>query len=314
MVLERAAIGHEAGSSHGSSRFRQLAPHPTPAYLGYGLTAAEAWRGLERDAGVRILHRTGNLSIGEPAELDALGRVLAMHDLPAEPVGPHEAAARWPGFAPIGPVLFQPDGDTIAADVGLLATIDPARRAGADVREGARSLDISIEGEEAVVRTDDGDLRCGNVVLAAGPWVGGLAARVGIDLRVSVHRQTVVYLETPASLPTITDWSGREPYALPDLRGGLKLAEHARGPVADPDVASGPDPAAVERLLAWASEVLPVAGAEPTRTETCLYTMTQDEGFAIERSGPVIAVSACSGQGFQYAPVVADRIAALLDG
>jgi glycine/D-amino acid oxidase-like deaminating enzyme len=41
--------------------------------------------------------------------------------------------------------------------------------------------------------------------------------------------------------------------------------------------------------------------------------MTPDEGFAIERSGRVIAVSACSGQGFQYAPVVGARVAALLD-
>jgi sarcosine oxidase len=313
IALERASVGHPAGSSHGSSRFRQLAPHPTEAYLDHGRDALSAWLRLERDADVRILHRVGNLSIGEPAQLEALARILAEHQLQVELVDPVAARSRWQGFSPAGPVVFQSDGDAIAADMGWRATVEAARRAGAELREGVEVLGVAEADTEALVRTEAGDLRCRTVVLAAGPWVGPLTVDAGIDLNLSVHRQTVLYVRAGARFPTITDWSGREPYALPDLRGRLKLAEHARGPVADPDTSGEPDPAAVDRLLTWARTVLPGAAVEPVRAETCLYTMTPDEGFAIERSGRVIAVSACSGQGFQYAPVVGAQVAALLD-
>jgi sarcosine oxidase len=46
-------------------------------------------------------------------------------------------------------------------------------------------------------------------------------------------------------------------------------------------------------------------------SESCLYTNTADERFIVERHGRVIAVSACSGHGFQFAPETGRRAAAL---
>jgi sarcosine oxidase len=188
IALERASVGHPAGSSHGSSRFRQLAPHPTEAYLDHGRDALSAWLRLERDADVRILHRVGNLSIGEPAQLEALARILAEHQLQVELVDPVAARSRWQGFSPAGPVVFQSDGDAIAADMGWRATVEAARRAGAELREGVEVLGVAEADTEALVRTEAGDLRCRTVVLAAGPWVGPLTVDAGIDLSPCIAR------------------------------------------------------------------------------------------------------------------------------
>ena len=47
---------------------------------------------------------------------------------------------------------------------------------------------------------------------------------------------------------------------------------------------------------------------------TCLYTSTPDEEFVLERAGPLVVVSACSGHGFKLAPEIGRRAAALAAG
>jgi glycine/D-amino acid oxidase-like deaminating enzyme len=45
--------------------------------------------------------------------------------------------------------------------------------------------------------------------------------------------------------------------------------------------------------------------------ETCLYTNTPDERFALERRGRIAFAAACNGQGFQLAPESGRRVADL---
>ena len=50
------------------------------------------------------------------------------------------------------------------------------------------------------------------------------------------------------------------------------------------------------------------------RTETCLYTTTPDEDFVIDRVGPLVIASPCSGHGFKFAPLVGEVLADLATG
>jgi sarcosine oxidase len=110
----------------------------------------------------------------------------------------------------------------------------------------------------------------------------------------------------------VIDYEGDEPYALWDPARGLKSALHARGPLADPDEAAPPaDPERVDRLRAWVEAAFPQLTARLTDTETCLYTNTPDERFALERRGHIIVAAACNGQGFGLAPESGRRLAAL---
>jgi len=50
------------------------------------------------------------------------------------------------------------------------------------------------------------------------------------------------------------------------------------------------------------------------RTETCLYTTTPDEDFVIDRVGPLVIASPCSGHGFKFAPLIGEVLADLAMG
>jgi sarcosine oxidase len=58
-----------------------------------------------------------------------------------------------------------------------------------------------------------------------------------------------------------------------------------------------------------------VAGYRPTgRTDTCLYTNAPDEEFVIDRVGPVVIGSPCSGHGFKFVPFIGEQLARLAVG
>ncbi len=308
-VLERSDAVVATGSSKGTARFRQLANYPDESFLDLGIRAREIWGEIETEADDRIFRRTGNLSIGDAMDLTALARGLRSHDLPVEEVAGDDVARRWPHLrARADDVLFQPDGEVIAADVAYRAMASVAASRGVSIERGVTVLGVDQRPDRLAVSTSRGPVEAAHVVLAAGPWIAGLAASVGLELDVHVSTQTVAWFEMPAavvaSTPTVTQWSEREPYLLPDGRR-LKAAEHERGPELDPDHARAIDPASVERLREFLSGLFAAPVPDTAETDTCLYTNAPGDRSVIEISGRVVAVSACSGQGFQYAPAVA---------
>ncbi|MBS1886537.1 MAG: hypothetical protein JSU06_05035 [Actinobacteria bacterium] len=56
----------------------------------------------------------------------------------------------------------------------------------------------------------------------------------------------------------------------------------------------------------------PAVDPTPVKVESCLYTNTPDERFVLERRGAIGVVSACNGQGFQFAPVVGELAAEMM--
>jgi sarcosine oxidase len=59
----------------------------------------------------------------------------------------------------------------------------------------------------------------------------------------------------------------------------------------------------------WLPGVVP----EPQFGATCLYTTTPDESFVVDRRGPIVVGSACSGHGFKFTPLTGRRLADLAD-
>lgn len=314
VMLEQFHVGHTRGSSHGTSRFRQLAAHPTAEYLELGLRARRLWDELERDPGSHILHRTGNISIGDPDELARQASALAEYDIEFE-LGPGaEVAERWPALSlpKDEPVLYQPDGEVIAADRAWRAFIGSAREAGAELREGCRVTEVEETSACVTVTTSEDSIAADMVVITAGPWARSLAEKIGIDLPVGVSRQTVAYFGLPDFVPpTITDFSGTEPYALWDPVHGLKAAEHRAGPESDPETDGRIDGESVGRVTDWARRLFPTIGPELHHVETCLYTNAPGDRIIIERRGRAVVASPCSGQGFQFSPAIGDRLAEL---
>jgi monomeric sarcosine oxidase len=315
LMLEQFGVGHVRGSSHGTARYRQLAAYPTSEYLELGMRARRLWREVEEETSLSILHRTGNASIGDGDELDRQASALAANGIECELVAGAEVSARWPelNFPNGDPVLFQPDGEVIAADRALSAFVTRARAAGAELRENRRVVAIEPGPRGVEVQTVDAEIRADAVVITCGPWAKRMAQLVGIDLPVTVSRQTVAYFDLPNFVPpTVTDFGGYEPYALWDPVHGLKAAEHRAGPTADPDEKGRIDERSLGRVSEWVGGLFPTSAPEPHRTETCLYTNAPGDRIIVERRGNVIVASPCSGQGFQFSPAVGERLADLV--
>jgi sarcosine oxidase len=313
-LLERVKIGHTKGSSSGDARMRVLAAYPDDSYIVRGLAAGEDWLSVERAFGRPLLQITGCLSWGSGQE-DLLAG-LSRHDLPHEVWAQQDVGRAYSGvrLPPGVAAIHQPDGAIIHADRALAAFAGQARNRGVAIQEGVAVTAIRPSEHSVEIESSAGAWSVGQLMICAGPWTQRLLQTLGISLPLTVTSQTVCYFPYPhPSPPGMIQYGNSDPYALPSPARGLKAALHVPGPVVDPDVRLRPDRQAARHTARWVRERFgdAVRGLR-FRVETCVYTSTRDERFLIERHGPIIVVSACSGHGFQYAPETGRRAAALL--
>lgn len=321
LLLERFRFGHANGSSGGPTRIFRLTYHD-PAYVRMARSALEHWRELEEAAGESLLATTGGLDVGpggrESAEaLRAAGESYAT-------VTPGELAERWPALSfPAGTEMFvQEDGGVCRAEVTVATQARLARAAGADVREETEVVAITPTDDSVEVVTAAGEAAQAPVaVVTAGPWATRLLATAGIDLPLtpSFEQATYARLDAPSSLPTVIDWRPLGPhtaYLVPDPfePGEFKVGLHMSGGPVDADGRSfDPDPERVATVRGYTAAHV-VGAVDEGRTDTCLYTNALDQDFVIDRSGPIVVGSPCSGHGFKFVPLIGRVLADLATG
>ena len=287
---EQFGLDHERGSSHGRTRIFRIA-YPEVEWIRFAQEAYAGWQ--ELDPGLLGLY--GLLELIADPELTS-ARALEACGVPHRWLDRDQVRA-------LGANL--PEGWTAlhVADAGVVFA-DRARHAFLD------AAGVEVEANRRIDSTDELDADV--VVVTAGPWARELIP----DLPVTVTRETLAYFRREgAPPPSIVDLNaetgGHAMYSLHDPVHGLKAGAHHFGSEADPDVEAPPDPAIVERISSWVRERFPDIDPDPVDTQTCLYTITADQRFILERRGRVVIGSACSGHGFKFAPAVGRRLADL---
>src|SRR5262249_9792653 len=201
---------------------------------------------------------------------------------------------------------------------------------GADIRfdTPVTRLAANPDGDGALVHSDSGTFAAPVVAIAAGPWLFPLAGDLVRLPALTVTQQQVFHFAphrqpsaTAAPWPVFIFWDETDDcYGLPGGRdgrvpGAIKLGEHHDGKVttaADRDYAV--DPAARARMIACVEKRLPSLASDPVNEVTCLYTSTATEDFILDRTGPFVIASACSGHGAKFAPLLGELIAARAAG
>jgi monomeric sarcosine oxidase len=327
VVLEAFEPGHRRGSSHGSARIFRRA-YADPLYVRLTGEAGERWRRLQDEAGEELLRVTGELDFGPSPEPEKMHELLTAHGVAAELLRPDAAADRWPGFA-FGdhPVLFHAEAGAIDADRAMAAMIRLAAARGADVRYSTPALGLERDGDTAIVHTADEPIAARVVIVAAGPWLPGLLGGL-VRLPDLTVTQTQAFHFAPADPAAPADWPAfiyhhdeTDLYGLPAGRdatmmpGSVKIGEHGMGTVTAADDRDGRvDPASRDRVRRFVRENLPGLDPEPRYDISCLYTSTPSENFVIDRQGPFVICSACSGHGAKFAPLTGEIAANLADG
>jgi sarcosine oxidase len=138
--LERHALGHDRGSSHGGTRIIRLGYFEHPSYVPLVRRAYALWQELETASRAQLLHVTGIAEIGPPDGALVQGTLASskLHGLSHEVLGAAALVRRFPAFdVPADYVaVFQPDGGSIAVEPSLAAMIALATAAGATIRAG----------------------------------------------------------------------------------------------------------------------------------------------------------------------------------
>ena len=320
LIVERDQIGHKGGSSHGLSRIVRVTDYH-PDYVRINRLAMQEWEELQEAAGETLLVRTGNLEIGEGAQIyaDALDAAGERYEW----LAPEEARERWPSLRLRADerMFVQEDGGVCLADRSVRAAARLATEAGAELRESTRAERVRGHDTFAEVVVEGETIRSSVVVVTAGAWARNLLADAGLDLPLVPTLEQVSYykLETASPLPTIIDYTADEAidhYAVPHPTeiGHFKLALDHAGPVVDPDARSfDPDLERLARVEAWGrSRFDSLIPTDPP--ETCLYTNTPDNEYVLDRIGSIVIGSACSGHGFKASPVIGKLLADLATG
>jgi sarcosine oxidase len=325
-LLEQYDEGHTRGSSHGETRIFRLA-YPHRDYIDLAARSLSLWRVLEAQTSTSLLTLTGAVDHGPVQATEALHGVLHAAGRASELLDPVEAARRWPGLRFDTSVLHHPDAGRLRADLAVAAFQGAARSRGAEVHHGEAVRQVVTRTDGVTVTTSLGrHLDADALVVAAGAWTDPVTRDLH-DIELPALRVT---LEQPVTFPTAIDpdaWPSfiHHPGAGLSLENGIyglagergvKAGGHARGREVDPeDPDRTPDPAAVAEVVDYAREWLP--GADTTRPTAvgCLYTITPDHDFVVDRRGPVTVLGGFSGHGFKFAPVIGELASRLvLDG
>lgn len=324
-----------AGSSGKSGAIlRQHYSHAETVRLArYGLQAyASFHEATGRDIGFR---RPGLLLLAPAAEragLEANIAVQRAEGVDCELVeGDGLARIEGRGFYEDGLVgCHEPEAGYVDPRRSVEAMVAEAEAAGAVLSVGEEARELVVEGGRVVaLRTSHGEIACGQVVLACGPWSGALLREHGWELPLSVVRPEQAFLEEPGDFTA----SGGPCPVMVDLGSGWywkgEGARHTRvGKVAtdDDDQVHDPDhydESAGDDFLRAARDG--VAHRLPHYREAtiwggvgALYTMTPDSHPVV---GPVAGIEGLlvatgfSGHGFKLGPAIGDGLANwVLDG
>jgi sarcosine oxidase len=326
--LERFELDHVNGASADHSRIIRLSYH-RPDYVRLAKRAYETWAEVEREAGERIVTVTGGLDLwpADPAipMIDYTDSLTA-EGVPFELLDGAEVRQRWPQWR-VGDELramWQREGGLADPYRGNAAHRRLARANGATLRD--RNPVTSIHdagGGDLEVVTPGGTYRTGRLVLAVDAWANELLASFDRRLPVTITKEQVTYFACPDPAAFAPDrfpvwiWMD-EPcfYGFPTYgEPGPKAAQDCGGlPVEPADRTFERDDAAFANVERFMASHLPGALGPPIYTKTCLYTLTPDRDFVVDRlpEAPGVIVALGAAHGFKFASVLGRIMAELL--
>ncbi len=339
--IDRFSPPHTLGSSHGDTRITRQAIGEGTAYVPLVLRSHELWREIETETGADVFTACGGLVLTAGSSTAAHHRIEGFfastvaaartYDIEHELLDFEELRTRFPQFnvteAHRG--YYEPGAGFVRPEIAVAAQLELATRYGARIRRMEKVSSIEPVNDGVTVYTDQAVYGADQVVVTAGPWISSLARCDEITSACMVYRQTLHWFDASASFSMLTP--GRMPvfiwadvgsryrdmfYGFPAVdgqNGGLKVATEQYEVSCDPD-----DPlteVTLEESQRMFDECvkgrLPL-GSSVVKSAPCLYTVTPDHQFIIDKHPErpdVLLASPCSGHGFKHSAAIGESLA-----
>jgi sarcosine oxidase len=325
--LERFAEAHEFGASSGRSRIIRKAYFESPDYVPLLERAYELWRDLEARTGTTLVDLVGLLTAGRAESAGVRGARVsaARYGVELEDLEPADVARRFPGVrlcAGEGAV-FERGAGAVFPERAIAAHLALARRAGADLRFESDVLGYDARPRRIELRLADGTtVAAARLAICAGPWAADVVRDLGVPLR--VQRNVQVWFEPasgafasdrfPAFFVERAEWPAPL-YGFPDFGEGVKAAFHAFGATTTADTLDREVRANdIEPVRQALDEWMPGAAARFRSGKACMYALTADEHFILDRHPAderIVVAAGFSGHGYKFCSVIGDIVSDL---
>jgi sarcosine oxidase len=334
--LEAFGPAHDRGSSHGESRIIRQAYFENPAYVPLVLRAYELWDRLQRESGKDLLTISGGLAIG-PAHGDLVSGCLRSareYDLPHELLDSGQMRSRFPQFflAPEEIAFYEERAGFLRPEECIRQHLRGASDRGATLHfeEPIMSWSASNQGEGVTVQTHKQTYRARSLVLSMGSWFAGMGfadpgfadLALAVSIPVVVTRHVMFWFRPLGQVQTFDKgvfpiflWGPEEGpflYGFPRLSGETdpKVAIHSGMDTCSPSsIDRVIHPGDEEAIRSAIRDRIPALNGEVSHASTCMYTMTPDEHFIIDRHPDypqVVLAAGFSGHGFKFSCVVGE--------
>jgi sarcosine oxidase len=327
---------HDYGSTHGHTRVIRQAYFEHPSYVPLLRESCREWEALESISRRKLFHQIGLIEVGSETGVVVPGvlRAARDHGLDVTPMSGDEIEHRWPalrvGNGLVG--VYEPAAGYLLVEDCVEAHLAAAKAAGAKllidrVTPDATGNPWRDDGDLVTVNLSDGDVvTARKLIITAGAWAGELLADLGLSL--TVLRKSLFWFKSltgdcdaAAGMPVyLFEVSNGIFYGFPKIDElGVKVAEHSGGqPVNPNEVDRTLDEAERQRVEHFLATHIPSVSTEIVHYATCLYTMSADEHFILDRhphDDNVVFAAGLSGHGFKFTPVLGRALADLaLDG
>jgi sarcosine oxidase len=328
--IDRFSPPHSLGSSHGQTRIIREAYFEHPIYVPMVRRAFDMWRDLERAIGRPLYTKTRGITLGPEGGMLVSGARAAVEKylVPHRILSAAGVRRLLPGLQPLDDMVgvLEERAGVLFPEQCISAMLGRAEKAGATLKRGEVVSGWEADDGGVVVQTSAGEYRGAQLVLTGGAWMRQLVPELAPVL--SVVRQPIQWFEptrpdefaAPKCPVTLWEYApNRVFYTLPDFGDGVKAGVHYEGEPVDPDQVNRKTTAAED---AQATDLLrrfmPHAKGTLRDSQVCLYTNTPDLHFVVDvhpvHAKRVVVVSACSGHGFKFAPVIGEIVVDLLGG
>lgn len=322
--VDRFHPPHGYGSHSGETRVYREAYAEHPDYVPLAILAGTLWEKYGLEAGQPLLTRCGQVSVGRPESALLAGVELsaARYGVPVQSLDAAELRRRYPMVrveeGEVG--MLEPGAGWVDVDAALRFAIGAIRRSGGELRLGTAVEGWSVEGDGVSLRLANGDtIRAKRLVVCAGAWSAQMLDGLELPLRVvrkvlAWARPREEFAKAAEQLPVLS-FAERILYTFPARDGLFKMAVHWTGADerTDPEHVAEPEARDLEEVITEAARHLgPMFGdaaelrGRLVSSKSCLYTMTLDEHFVLDRvsGAPVWFAAGFSGHGFKFAPAI----------
>jgi monomeric sarcosine oxidase len=323
LLLDRYGLNNEYCSSNDVNRVFRYSYGSDQHYTKMAVESLRLWRQVEKDTGQELLIPTGLLMLeGEDEHANRFNEssfnTLTKLGLGAQLYEGPKLKKRFPQFrADRG--FFDPHGGVLLASKSLASFASKSRARGVRIMEKqvTRFRDRSM----LEMGTADGEtIRAKKLVVTVGPWTEDFL-RDGLT-RITPTRQQLIYLRPsrnieqfkPTSCPVFfTDHH----YGLPAAGiDGVKISNKELVDPVDPETARrSVDLEQIEQCRIACREFVPdLADGKVVKTKVCLYDMTENSDFVIDRdpdNPDIVYGYGFSGHGFKFAPLIGKSLAEL---